>query len=60
MLKSSFENSKQHKALKSGFAKIYRQNKSIDLDILNIDDEIELQNNSTIIKAIVKDKKQIV
>jgi exodeoxyribonuclease VII large subunit len=60
MLKSSFENSKQSKALKSGFAKIYRQNKSIDLDILNVDDEIELQNNSTIIKAIVKDKKQIV
>ena len=60
MLKSSFENAKQSKTLKNGFAKIYRQNQNIDLDILEVNDEIELQNDTTIIKAIVKDKKKIV
>ena len=60
MLKNSFENAKKSKQLKKGFAKIYKKSKNIDLEDLNINDELELQNNTTIIKAIVKHKEKIV
>ena len=59
-LTNSFENSKNKHTLKDGFAKIYKQNKTINLDKLEINDEIELQNNTTIIKAIVKYKDSLV